>query len=309
MRKTIKKKKIKWMVCVIIILIIALELCLRLIGFTNAVLYKNDKYCGYRMVENQDIHRLGNHIITNEFSMRSKPLKNGEDRILVLGDSVVNGGSQIDHEELATTLVENTLQHSYGNSIRVLNMSTGGWGIDNCMGIIEEYGDFDCKVMVLVLNSHDLIGKKNENEIAGRVKNFPDHQYVFGIQELFDRYLIPRIKSQIGISEDVDATNTSVGNEQSIGWEFFLNYAEENQIPLIVYLHATQYEESIGDYTDNGKKIIELVKNKSELVCDVTVMNDSDYLDFIHLNVAGQEKMSQLLFEVLNKKVERMNVE
>lgn len=60
----------------------------------------------YRLRPGQDHRRFGNRILVNAAGMRSPPVapvpETGTLRLLVLGDSVVNGGAETDHADLAT---------------------------------------------------------------------------------------------------------------------------------------------------------------------------------------------------------------
>ena len=82
-------------------------------------------------------------------------MKINEKRILVFGDSVLNGGSLTDHKKLATTLLEKSLQKSCDPLIRVLNISAGSWGPDNAFSYLKKHGDFNASAIVLFFSSHD----------------------------------------------------------------------------------------------------------------------------------------------------------
>ena len=198
-----RKKHIVVILVIVLIFLLGGEAFGRWYGFCNSPLYYNNEYSGYNLVPNQDVKRFRNHYITNEYSMRSEPLNDGEYRITLVGDSVLNGGVQTDHENLASTLLENDLQDKYGNNLRVLNVSCGGWGIDNAMGVFKEYGDFESQMIILVFNSHDAVGTISEKPVAGNSKNFPIKQYPLAWIELFDRYLIPRVESKLNIKSNV----------------------------------------------------------------------------------------------------------
>ena len=100
-------------------------------GFGNPPIHVSDPDFEYIQAPNQDVTRLGNKIITNEYSMRSKPLTESDSvYILGLGDSVINGGAQTTQDSLATTILENELSEKYNKKVRVLNISAGSWGTD-----------------------------------------------------------------------------------------------------------------------------------------------------------------------------------
>ncbi|MCD7784462.1 MAG: hypothetical protein LUH18_02610 [Oscillospiraceae bacterium] len=287
------------------LLILAGELALRTIGFCNAPLYYNNEYTGYNLVANQSVFRFGNTYETNEYSMRSEALGDHEFRITLFGDSVLNGGIQTDQSELASTLLERYFQEEYSDEIRVLNVSCGGWGIDNDAGVVNECGDFDSSLFVIVLSSHDAVGTISSTPIAGVSKSFPSKQYSLAWVELFDRYLIPRIQSKLGIGTEDNSTNTSEGDDYSEGWEFFRNYCEENDIDLMFYLHATLTEVSNGEYDENGQWIINFAEeNDIPLYLDIEYVSEDDYRDNIHFNADGQEVIYKILGPVLDEYID-----
>jgi hypothetical protein len=59
---------------------------------------------------NQNVYRFGNHVIVNEYSMRSDSFsvskQKDEIRIMVFGDSVVNGGNLTNQNDLATEIIK-----------------------------------------------------------------------------------------------------------------------------------------------------------------------------------------------------------
>ena len=90
---------------------------------------------------------------TNSFGMRSAELAEkqpGETRIAVFGDSVVNGGSKIGHDELATSIIQSEIADSV-----VCNISAGSWDPGNWLAYAREYGFHGADQVVLVISSHD----------------------------------------------------------------------------------------------------------------------------------------------------------
>ena len=115
----------------------------------------------YLYAPNQDVRRFGKRILINAFGMRSEPfgLSKGADelRVLVFGDSVVNGGNLTDHNDLATTRLAHDLRPvAGGRRVVVGNVSAGSWGPGNWLAYSQTYGFFDADVVVLVASSHDL---------------------------------------------------------------------------------------------------------------------------------------------------------
>jgi len=114
----------------------------------------------YLYQPNQDISRFGNRIKVNAYGMRSpdfpvhKP-NSAERRVMVFGDSVLNGGAQTDHEVLATSMLAHDLSSAWEAPVVVGNISAGSWGPGNWLAYAREYGWFDADAVVLVMSSHD----------------------------------------------------------------------------------------------------------------------------------------------------------
>lgn len=281
------------------------ELAMRWYGFCSSPLYYNNEYSGYSLVPNQDVLKLRNRYSTNEFSMRSAPLNEGEHRITLVGDSVLNGGVQTDQDKLASTMLENELQSKFGENMRVLNVSCGGWGIDNAAGVFKQYGDFNSELIVIVMNSCSAVETMSENEVAGKNKNFPAQQYSLAWVELFDRYLIPKIYDRFLIHKNGGYVYSDYGEELSEGWNYFYELCRDRDIPLIIYLHARRSECYNGGYSENGQRIINFAKEHNiRLITDIDSVEYEDYRDDVHLTENGQHVIFDILKPVLNDFVE-----
>ncbi len=107
-----------------------------------------------------EYHPFGRRVAINRLSMRSPEVSPSrsdprELRLLVLGDSVVNGGSHVDQAEIATELLAGRLRALCNRPVFVGNASAGGWGPANILGWIRRFGLLDSDVVVVVLSSHD----------------------------------------------------------------------------------------------------------------------------------------------------------
>src|SRR5687767_2589355 len=121
----ISSKKVVVSVLVVVIALVIVEVALRqFFGLGDMLLFQADSSFEYIAQPNQDKTRFGNRILSNEYSMRSLPLK-GSDTCIVLGfgDSILNGGSLTDQDSVATAIVENRFQQGGANSFRFLNVS------------------------------------------------------------------------------------------------------------------------------------------------------------------------------------------
>jgi hypothetical protein len=140
----------------------------------------------YLFAPNQHVHRFGNRIEINSYSMRSaefpqKKEDSRELRVLVLGDSIINGGALTDQDELATELLRRDLEERLDRPVVVGNVSAGSWGPPNLLAYVKEFGTFDADIAVLVFNGPD----------AGDVPTF----------EPLDRNLFPQSKPPCALWE------------------------------------------------------------------------------------------------------------
>jgi hypothetical protein len=152
-----------WAVCLVLGAAVAGELGSRyIIGLGDPPLFKLDPEIEYLLVPNQKCRRFGHEFDVNEWSMRSPSMPEhkpaGEFRVLVIGDSLVNGGGRIDQSELATTrLSKGKPPPSDGKftNFTVGNVSAPSWGPPNELAYAKRFGIFDADVVVIVLNSDD----------------------------------------------------------------------------------------------------------------------------------------------------------
>src|SRR5690349_531508 len=123
---------------------LTIELSLRLVwGFCDAVLMKEDKDYEYIAIP-QSRQRFGNRIYYNSFSQRNDELSISDSiRIALFGDSVINGGTETDQDSLASTKLSKYLTAKYKKTVKVLNISAGSWGPDNCFAYLKKHGDFN----------------------------------------------------------------------------------------------------------------------------------------------------------------------
>ncbi len=190
--------KIVWIAIAIIIgLLIALEVALRMFfGFGKPLLYIPDDKIGYLLAPNQKVRRFGNRIEINQYSMRSDAVTSASDtqRILLLGDSVANGGWWTDQTQTISALMQQQLtERLQGNAaeIQVLNASANSWGPRNERAYLEKFGTFGAKAVVLLINTDDLFGTEPSSIQVGRDRNYPDKKPSLALVEIVSRYLLP----------------------------------------------------------------------------------------------------------------------
>lgn len=190
----------------------AIEVLLRvLLGFGNPLIYIADAECGYLLAPNQKVRRLGNRIEINEYSMRSgtiAPIPPPETlRVLLLGDSVANGGwwthqtdtiSEIMARDLRLQVQNLASDAQLGSKVNyldfeVLNASANSWGPRNQLAYAKRFGVFGAKAVVLLLNTDDLFASAPCDLVVGRDRSYPDRKPRSATLELLSRYLLPAV--------------------------------------------------------------------------------------------------------------------
>lgn len=290
------KKVYKVSLSFLILAFIIVEIFLRVIwGFGTMPLYVESKQYEYIFAPNQEMTRFGVHFYTNSYSQRADEPDANRKIVLGLGDSVINGGSQTDNDSLATSIV------SLNTEYQMLNISVGSWGPDNCAAYLKEQGLFGAKAMFVVLSSHDVDDCMDFVPVVGVHKSYPNEQYTLAIQEVIDRYVIPRLF----VSENLDPDEKVLkgidkGSNWNHGWDELKEIACQANIPLILILHAEKAELKAGDYNEKGLMIQQWAnENQIKLIKDIDVLKEENYRDKIHVNASGQRVLANLMINEL----------
>ena len=277
--------------------IITAEVVLRLVGFTNNALYRVDSEYEYIYKPNQDVNRLGNHLVTNSYSMRSsEPDSKTKIKILGFGDSIINGGQSTSQEDLATTILQNKLSNEFKEGVEVLNISAGSWEADNVMAYINKHGDFGAKIAFWVVSSHDLRANMTFLPVVGRLKSYPNKAPVFALWEAINRYVIGE-KYDIYSKKELAEHEANESKDVNTGIKELIDYCQSSDIHLIAYLHPEKSELEKATYKEDGKEWVRIFEeNNVTYINGMDVEKSEDYRDKIHLNKNGQMRLSETLF-------------
>lgn len=267
-----------------------------------------DAEIDYLFAPNQDCNRFGNRVVYNNVSMRSEHDIDatpgvGRRRVLLVGDSVVNGGVLTDQAELASSLLDVELRfRGLGDA---WNISAGSWGPMNYAAYFKKYGTFGATDLILEVNSHDLweddpkdFGGMN----VGKDVALPDHRPLLACWEGFDRYFMPRVRRWLGNAQ----VNTKV-DVPHWGDSLVLPSVKQN-LDACAYLYSLPFErkflvihrtrqERLSDETPLGEG--PFVKQANAFGVKVLLLEldpETDYRDSIHLNPSGQRKLYELLW-------------
>jgi lysophospholipase L1-like esterase len=182
-----------------IALIVLLEVSLRAwFGFGTPLTYRADPQIGYLLTPNQHTRRFGKQIAINSHSMRSPEFSLVRPqttlRILLIGDSIANGGWWTDQNETIAALLQQQLRGKIDpfDQIEVLNASANSWSPRNELAYLQRFGTFEAQVIVQVINTDDLFGISPYSLVVGRDPNYPDRLPALAITEVLSRLSRPK---------------------------------------------------------------------------------------------------------------------
>jgi lysophospholipase L1-like esterase len=287
---------------VLVVLVGGIEWGLRsLLGFGKPLLYIADPQIGYLLAPNQQTQRFGNKISINQYSMRSAALASDRPalRVLLLGDSIANGGWWTDQNNTISALLQQHLSKT--RATEVLNASANSWGPRNELAYLQRFGSFGSQVVVLLLNTDDLFAVAPTSIPVGRDRNYPCQMPVSALSEAFSRYAIkakPIPELAAWQKEGGDRVGINLEAIQKIN-----AIVRQNQGQLI--LAMTPLLREMGgsrDYEVKARqRLEEFTKELSVPYIDfLPQFNDMEniksiYHDHIHFNVKGNQEIVQRL--------------
>ncbi|WP_160110397.1 SGNH/GDSL hydrolase family protein [Caballeronia arvi] len=305
-------KKIAKMLFAASALLFLLEIGLRVgLGLGNPVLFEPSADYGYFPVANQDVTRFGSHVVINHAGMRSAEFAdtkaNGTRRILFVGDSVSFGPTYVGQDEIFPTVVRTEKNRKSVVNWESLNASAPGWAVGNELGFIKSRGIFEADLVVLVINTGDLMQPFSVIDGTG---SFPYKRPPLALDEALFRYGLPKLGLAPGTSADHgstgDATNALPVSEVLASISEFRSIVEHSGARFILL-----YTPAIGD---EWHKPIWTAAHESldkwarETNCDLvdfsSALNDADpnqnYFDGIHLRPTGHAIVARKVVSKLN---------
>lgn len=308
----IKYRKTAWTLLLLIILIIAGELVARwYLGLGDPPLSMTHPRIEYLFKPNQDVMRFGHRIIINAYGMRTAPFPKakpaGEFRVMVFGDSVLNGGNLSDHANLATTLLSKRLSDALERRVVVGNISAGSWGPGNWLAYAQEYGFFDADVVMLVISSHDYADNPTFETLNPQThpQAAPWSALWEGVTRYLPRYL-PHISAASPAEVQEIPTTVTVAIDRGLSdLRRFLTLAKNSGATVLVAQYPAR-EEIANGYAEGYQRIKHLVET---LGIDVFPLDpgiraalergENPYRDDIHPNDLGQALLASASFDVL----------
>lgn len=298
---------LRWTAVVVISALILCELFLRLVvGLGDPPLYLRHESIEY-LLRPGEYRPFGNRFTVNEASMRSsadsiRPLRSGERRILVLGDSIVNGGAMLADDALATALLEEGLEStSAGAEVSVCNISAGSWGPPNLDAYLAAYGTFGATDCILVLNSADWLDQPTFEPLGA---DKPQSRPLLAVQDLVLRYAPRLLARRSGGSSSV-ASGIGTTGDTAEAIRSIVSRLKAAGVSCTVVLHPSRSEVLSGsrETFDPVRTCVRAlgvpIVEYDGLLADAISSGAEPYRDDLHLSAAGQRLLGQVLLEVL----------
>ena len=298
----------------LVILLVLAELVARFVlGLGDPPLLISDPQIEYLFQPSREYRRFGNRIAYNAYSMRSDPMlatrsDPHQRRVLVIGDSIVNGGNRMDQSQLATELLKTQLSSALGLPVAVGNVSAGSWGPANELAYVKKFGIFDADVVVIVLSSHDYGDFPTFQPVVGVNPEFPDRSPWLAVLEALSRYGPKLVKGVFKAISDQDQPDDSPPlqvniDESLLALREMIDLARQEGAVVMLAQHLERAE-AFGTIKPGH----DVIKATAKSIGVKTVQlgpafrealnqGQEPYLDHIHPNELGHQLIGETLFE------------
>ncbi|MGK7932509.1 MAG: SGNH/GDSL hydrolase family protein [Microcystaceae cyanobacterium] len=299
-------------------LVILIEGGLRLIfGFGKRPIFLADPEIGYLFAPNQKVKRFGKTILINQYSLRSDPIKLERDqdtlRVLMIGDSIINGNWWTDQKAILSELVKQRLDVSQFANIEVLNASANSWGPRNQLAYVKRFGTFDSQMILLVINPDDFFARQPNSLVVGKDKNYPDHQPSSAIGEV--------IEEVFSRSSPIKRPKEPGGDRMKLNLNAMTEMkaiAEENNSQFMVAVTPLLRELDKNESKEQDKRgrmrlqkwATEQQVHLIDVLPQFTSVEDPKtlYRDHIHLSPLGDQIVAEILATAIDKSFNEVGV-
>lgn len=277
------------------------------LGLGSPPLWQEDSEIEYLAQPSKSYVRFGNRISYNSYSMRSDEFPEvktdpNELRVLVIGDSIVNGGAHVDQDALATSILQRKLHEVLNRPVVVGNISAASWGPPNYLAYVNRYGTFDADVAVIVVNSEDYADAPTFEPLT-RMR--PQRKPVLALQELIDKYL-PRYARKKIRSIGLKPKPTADQIQMCLGaLKEIVGLLRKDGVQVFIAQHLAKNElagePDIG-HGELGRTIREVEIEPIQLGdYFVKAMEEgvNPFLDRIHPSACGQQIIATVLIEMI----------
>ncbi len=271
--------------------IVALDLALRASGIGGFPLYARDSASVYRMASNQrGRFRRRARWRYDHFGLRSdEDVDTLAGRIVLLGDSVVEGGIHLDQTETLAALVEKS------SGWPVSAVACHGWALSNELGALTALPGWDkAAALVWVVNTGDFdtIGR-GESELS-----FPTRRPLWLALWLLRRHIYRAGPRWWPWRSHVARPGSRLPELRGRALERFADIAPRLACPIVIVGHAQRNEDIAGE---SFFRDLVAVRPGTTYVapCDAPDWGGDCYLDQIHPNARGARLMARAIVPCL----------
>jgi hypothetical protein len=274
---------------VLAILLVTAEFAFRLTA-GQRLLYSPHPTIEYLPKPDQSVVQRGVRFETNEWGMRSpaaaREKPNGAFRILILGDSVVFGHTNINHADLATTLLSGQ-ELGDGRKIETLNVSAPSWGPGNLLAWIEANDFLGADAVAVVLSSHDL--DDNRTFAPPDSRAYPQEQPLFVLGDWIVRQLN-------GTGDGKESADPRSAGEARQSLPVLFERMSRASSGACLVIHSTVDELfSLTPLAEVAELREMAVAAGLDVVHARDLIDSSDYVDDIHLSAEGQADLAKAI--------------
>jgi GDSL-like Lipase/Acylhydrolase family len=312
--------KLVWIIAALtLVLLLGVELALRwFYGFGNPLTYEADSEIGYLLTPNQQTRRFGNRIAINQYSMRSDRITpqrpDNTIRIMLVGDSVANGGWWTDQSNTISEMLREMVQKTQlgGSataapahpiavmSVEVLNASANSWSPRSEMAYLKRFGLFESQILVLIINTDDLFATAPSALVVGHDRNYPAVKPWGAIAEVTQRYLLPAPK----LPAELQATQTEGGDRVGKVFDAIqqiqaMAKVSKARLLLVMTPLRREVEQSPRDYEVEARSRLQGFTQQQQIdyidcLSDFKAVEQPQtlYHDHIHLSPTGNRLLS-----------------
>jgi hypothetical protein len=277
-------------------------------------LYVADPQVEYLMVPSSTYHRFYATSTYNRWSMRATPelektkADPNELRILVMGDSIVNGGPQTDDAELVTSLLTRRLPGRTRRPTLVANISAGSWGPANLLGYSKKFGFFAADYIVLVLNHEDATDVPTFKPLRSE---HPTRKPILALEEVIFRYIpawlgrfrTPAAATELPPERQLELEDQALGSLRQL-----VAAGRASGAQVIAVLHASREEAESGRPKPGALHIRQVltelgvpVADSTEAFRTATIQGHRVYRDDLHPMPQGQTVLANVIYDALDR--------
>ena len=305
-------KTLAALVLSLLLLLVLVDLALsHILGLGNNIVLQPDPNAGYVFTPYQHVHRFFKDTQINQYSMRSpsiSPTKAaGTYRVMMIGDSMTYGSTQLDQQAIFASLLGTELPSQLHKPVEILNASASAWAIGNEAGYLDSHGTYDADLVVLVINTGDSL--QATSTLADLGGDSATVKSPCALCEVWTRYLRDRIfhkpaRMDAGTAPANDSPANGPLNLQHL--EHMYQVVRQHHARLAVVFLAMRLYIPANAQASAPDKLIEWAQQHQVPLIDTTAA-ESPFtlkqitLDGIHFNSKGHRAVATYLEQHWNQ--------